>query len=156
MEGGERNPDDDVAEAMYAGVGAYVMGRRMFDVGEEPWGDEPPFRAPVFVVTHRPRDVLERKGGTSFTFVTDGLESAIDRARQAAGDADVTLSGGPDLVRRALAAGLVDELHLHVSPVLLGGGMRLFDRLDGAPIELERVDLVDSPGVTHVRYRPSR
>lgn len=95
MAGGERNPDNDVAEAMYAGVGAYVMGRRTFDVGEEPWGETPPFQAPVFVVTHRQRDVLERKGGTSFTFVTDGLASAIDRARDAAGDADVAISGGP-------------------------------------------------------------
>jgi dihydrofolate reductase len=152
IEGGAKDTDSDLFETLYANIGAYVMGRGMFDLGEEPWGDEPPFHAPVFVVTHRPREVLEREGGTSFTFVTDGVEEAVTRARAAAGAKDVHVSGGAKMVSQAVAAGLVDELHLHVAPVLLGRGMRLFDGLDEA-IELEVAGIVDSPHATHIRYR---
>src|SRR6476646_9193028 len=136
--------------------GAYVMGRRMFEGGEIPWGDEPPFRAPVFVVTHRDREVLERQGGTSFTFVTDGIERAIEMAREAAGGKNVAVAGGGTLVRQILAAGLLDELELHIAPVLLGDGMRLLvgglglDPREG--IELTPVRVVETPEVTHIRY----
>jgi dihydrofolate reductase len=153
IEGGAQDPDSDLFETLYANIGAYVMGRGMFDLGEEPWGDEPPFHAPVFVVTHRPREVLEREGGTSFTFITDGgIEEAITRARAAASDKDVHVSGGANIVSQAVAAGLVDQLHLHVAPVLLGKGMRLFEGLSDA-VELETVGVAESPHATHIRYR---
>ena len=126
----------------------------MFDAGEVPWGDEPPFHAPVFVVTHRPREVLHRQG-TSFTFVTEGPERAVELAREAAGDKDVAVAGGGELLRQVLTAGLLDQLELHIAPVLLGDGQRLFDGLglgadDG--VELVPVRIVESPGVTHIRY----
>jgi dihydrofolate reductase len=111
-------------------VGAIVMGRRMFDLGEGPWGDDPPFRVPVFVVTHRAQDTVEKEGGTTFTFVTDGAET----------------------VQQLVAAGLVDEIQLHVVPLFLGRGKRLFDQV-GKEIELERMRVVESPGVTHLKYR---
>src|SRR5918996_943511 len=139
-------------------TGWRVPRRRMADGGEVPWGEEPPFRAPVFVVTHRPRETLERKGGTSFTYVTDGLDAAVERAREAAGDKDVAVAGGGTLLRQVLAAGLLDQLDLHVAPVVVGDGMRLFDpaglglgEFEG--IELEPIRVVSSPEVTHLRYR---
>ena len=132
------------------------MGRRMFDGGEIPWGDEPPFRAPVFVVTHRHREILDRQGGTSFTFVTDGVQRAIELAKDAAGGQDVAIAGGGTLLRRVLAAGLLDELELHIAPVLLGDGMRLFDASLGLDIhegiELTPVRVIETPAVTHIRY----
>src|SRR5262245_14473768 len=103
--GGERGTNSDIIAETFEAAGAYVMGRRMADGGEVPWGEEPPFHAPVFVVTHRPRDVLERQGGTSFTFVTDGLQRAIELARDAAGGKDVAVAGGGELLRQVLAAG---------------------------------------------------
>lgn len=157
IRGGEASVSSQIVEESFAAAGAYVMGRRMFDGGEGPWGDEPPFRAPVFVVTSRPREVLPRKGGTSFTFVTDGLAEAVAQARAAAGEKDVAIAGGGSLLRAAMAAGLVDQLELHVVPVLLGDGQRLFDETlglgprDGIELEVDRV--VDTPDVTHVRYR---
>lgn len=142
---------------MFDAAGAYVMGRRMADVGEGPWGEEPPFRAPVFVVTHRPRPRLERKGGTSFTYVTDGIASAVEQAKAAAGGKDVAVAGGGILVRQVLAAGLLDELELHVTPVVLGGGSRLLDEDLGVDtkegIELTPIRVVHASDVTHVRYR---
>ena len=133
-------------------AGAYVIGRRMFDGGEIPWGDEPPFRAPVFVVTHRHREILGRQGGTSFTFVTDGVQRAIELAKDAAGGQDVAIAGGGTLLRRVLAAGLLDELELHVAPVLLGDGMRLFDASLGLDIhegiELTPIRVIETPGMT--------
>lgn len=154
--GGERSVDSEIMEETFAAAGAYVMGRRMFDAGEIPWGEEPPFHAPVFVVTHRRRDVLERRGGTSFTFVTEGPERAIALAREAAGDKDVAVAGGGELVRQVLRAGLLDQLELHVAPVLLGDGQRLFDASNGLGaddgIELVPTRVVDGPAVTHLRY----
>jgi dihydrofolate reductase len=153
--GGERSIDSEIVEETFSAAGAYVMGRRMFDAGEFPWGDEPPFHAPVFVVTHHPREVLERQGGTSFTFVTEGLGRAVELARDAAGGKDVAVAGGGELLRQVLTAGLLDQLDLHIAPVLLGDGQRLFDGLglgadDG--IELVPTRVVESPGVTHIRY----
>jgi dihydrofolate reductase len=138
------------------------MGRKMFGGdpgpwGEDPWdgwwGDDPPFHTPVFVLTHHEREPLEMQGGTSFTFVTDGIEPALKQAKQAAGGKDVSLGGGAGAVQQYLAAGLLDELQLNVVPVLLGDGTRLFDNLRGAEIELEPVRVVEAPGVTHLKYR---
>ncbi len=154
--GGEQSVDSEIVAETFAAAGAYVMGRRMFDAGEVPWGEEPPFQAPVFVVTHRPREVLERRGGTSFTFVTDGPGRAVELARAAAGDKDVAVAGGGELLRQVLAAGLLDQLELHISPVLLGDGQRLFDSGLGLGaddgIELVPARVVETPGVTHIRY----
>ncbi|WP_410588213.1 dihydrofolate reductase family protein [Amycolatopsis sp. lyj-23] len=154
--GGEQSVDSEIVAEMFAAAGAYVMGRRMFDAGEVPWGEEPPFRAPVFVVTHRPRAVLEREGGTSFTFVTEGVERAVELARAAAGAKDVAVAGGGELLRQVLAAGLLDQLDLHVAPVLLGDGQHLFGPGLGLGvdegIELVPTRVVDTPGVTHLRY----
>jgi dihydrofolate reductase len=154
--GGERSVNSQIIEETFAAAGAYVMGRRMFDGGEIPWGETPPFRAPVFVVTHRPREVLQRQGGTSFTFVTDGVERAVELAKSAADGKDVAVAGGGTLLRRVLAAGLLDELELHTAPVLLGDGLRLFDATLGLDthegIELTQNRVVQAPGVTHIRY----
>jgi dihydrofolate reductase len=162
LEGGERNADSEVADALTRGVGAYVMGRRMFGGGEGPWdeawtgwwGDEPPFHAPVFVLTHHAREPLAMQGGTTFTFVTGGIEPALEQARAAAGGQDVAIAGGASAVRQYLAAGLLDELHLHIVPIVLGAGERLLEDV-GDPT-LEPVGVVASPAVTHVRYRVVR
>lgn len=154
--GGARDVNSDVVREHFEAAGAYVMGRRMADGGEVPWGEEPPFRAPVFVVTHRPRATLERKGGTSFTYVTDGVESAVARAKAAAGGKDVAVAGGGSLVRQVLAAGLLDELELHVVPVVFGSGLRLLDADLGIGekegIELTPIRVLHTPDVTHLRY----
>jgi dihydrofolate reductase len=154
--GGERDTNSEIIEETFDAAGAYVMGRRMADGGEVPWGDEPPFRAPVFVVTHRPRQKLERQGGTSFTYVTDGIAAAVDQARAAANGKNVAIAGGGSLVRQVLKAGLLDELELHIVPVVLGDGLRLLDTdlgLDGKEaIELVPTRTVPTPQVTHVRY----
>jgi dihydrofolate reductase len=160
-DGGETGPDNDIVEEQLAQPGAVLMGRRMFSGGEgawedDPmaegwWGDTPPFGMPVFVLTHHARETLTMKGGTSFTFVTDGVESAFEQARAVAGGKDVAVAGGASLVQQCLRAGLLDELQVHVAPVLLGDGVRLFDGGERANLEITRV--VDSPTVTHVRYR---
>ena len=154
--GGERSVDSQIIEETFAAAGAYIMGRRMFDGGEIPWGEVPPFRAPVFVVTHRDREILPRQGGTSFTFVTGGIERAVELAKDAAGGKDVAVAGGGTLLRQVLAAGLLDELDLHIAPVLLGDGMRLFDAGLGLDIregfELTPARVVQTPEVTHIRY----
>ncbi|MFI7606311.1 dihydrofolate reductase family protein [Micromonospora sp. NPDC049366] len=154
--GGEQDTNSEVIAETFAAAGAYVMGRRMADGGEVPWGEEPPFRAPVFVVTHRPRARLERKGGTSFTYVTDGVAAAVEQARAVAGDRNVAVAGGGSLVRQVLAAGLLDELELHVVPVVLGSGLRLLDADLGLGekegIELTPTRVISTPEVTHIRY----
>jgi dihydrofolate reductase len=161
-EGGETNASSAVVEETLDNVGATVMGRKMFGGGPGPWGedpwdgwwgDDPPFHAPVFVLTHHEREPLEKDGGTTFTFVTDGIESALERAKQAAGGKDVSLGGGADVAQQYLAAGLIDELDLNLVPVLLGEGRRLFDNLTGSSIGLEQIRAVEAPGVTHLKYR---
>jgi dihydrofolate reductase len=117
------------------------------------WGDDPPFHHPVFILTHHPREPVTKEGGTTFTFVTDGIESALEQARAAAGDKDVAVGGGADVAQQYLKAGLLDELQIHIVPVLLGGGVRLFDNLDPDDVELEVTGVIESPAVTHVRYR---
>src|SRR3954452_12631785 len=144
IEGGEENADSDLVDATTEAVGATIMGRRMFSRrsgawGEHPnangwWGDEPPFGNPVFILTHHPRERMEFANGTSFTFVTDGIEAALEQARAAAGERNVAVAGGASVVQQYLAAGLLDELLIHVSPVLLGGGVSLF--ADGASAQL--------------------
>ena len=161
LEGGEENPDSDVIKEAFASVGAFVMGRKMFSGGSGPWesdpralgwwGDEPPFHAPVFVLTHHAREPVEMEGGTTFFFVTDGIEAAVGRAREAAGEADVSVSGGGDVVQQALRAGLVDQLRVHVAPVLLGDGTRLFGE-GGQPIGLEATRVLSSPRAAHLRF----
>jgi dihydrofolate reductase len=160
MSGGETGPDDDVARESIGAAGAFLMGRRMFSGGQGPWaddpkadawwGDEPPFRVPVFVLTHHPREPVEKQGGTTYTFVTDGIESALERARDAAGDKRVEIAGGASVIQQYLNAGLVDDFQLHVVPVLLGGGVRLFEKERG---DLELMRVVGSPTVTHLSYR---
>ncbi len=153
LAGGQANRDDEVSEETFARTGAYVMGRRMFDEGEVGWPDPPPFRAPVFVLTHHAREPWTRQGGTTFTFVTDGIEIALEQARAAADDKDVRIAGGADTVRQFIEAGLLDEMQIHLAPVLLGDGVRLFDHVDNEHIELENARVIDSPKVTHLRYR---
>jgi dihydrofolate reductase len=162
MEGGEVNESSGVWEEATAGVGAEIMGRGMFGGGPGPWGDDPwrgwwgedpPFHMPVFVLTHHGRDPLTLSD-TTFTFVTDGIESALEQARAAADGKDVTIGGGADVINQYLAAGLVDELELHVVPLILGGGARLFEGV-GPELTLEQVRAVEAPGVTHLKYRVS-
>ena len=161
-EGGEVNASSEVVEESLASIGAVVMGRNMFGGGPGPWGEdpwegwwgeEPPFHVPVFVLTHHEREPLEKQGGTTFTFVTDGIESALEQAKEAAGGKDVSLGGGADVAQQYLAAGLIDEMQLNVAPVLLGAGARLFDGGTGAGAELELIRVVDAPDVTHLKYR---
>jgi len=159
LEGGEPGPDSDVVDAAVADIGAYIMGRNMFGGGHgswDPawrgwWGEDPPFHAPVFVLTHHSREPLPMDGGTTFNFVSDGIRSALDQARIAAGELDVSIAGGASAVQQFLAAGLLDELHLHIVPVILGAGERLLVGVGGP--KLEPVDVVASPAVTHIRYR---
>ena len=155
MDGGRVGQDDDLVKEVFGRTGAFVMGRRMFDEGEVAWPDPPPFRAPVFVLTHQSREPWVRQGGTSFTFVTDGIEHAVAQARAAAGDKDVQVSGGASTVQQALNAGLVGELQLHLAHVLLGDGVRLFEGVDPERLRLEPTRVLGSEQVTHVRYRVS-
>jgi dihydrofolate reductase len=159
MVGGEDGADSDVAEEVAQGIGAYIMGRNMFGGGPGSWnqewkgwwGDDPPYHVPVFVLTHHPREPLTMLGGTSFTFVTDGMTSAMEQAQAAAGRQKVSIAGGASTVRQYLAAGSLDELYLHIAPVLLGAGERLLEDV-GDPI-LEPIKVVASPAVTHIKYR---
>ena len=150
--GGEEGPDNDIARETFDRTGASVMGKRMFDAGEKMWPEEAPFHTPVFVVTHEDRDPWERPGGTTFHFVNDGIESALDQARVAAGDRDVRIAGGGETILEHLNAGLVDEFHIALSPVLFGAGIRLFDGIDAARVALEQTGSQSSPRVTHLTY----
>src|SRR5437588_6209031 len=161
-QGGEVNESTRIMQESRANVGASVMGRNMFGpIGGGAWGDEqwtgwwgedPPYPHPVFVLTHHPRDPVEMQGGSTFHFVTGGIESALEQARVAAGRGDVMLWGGAEVAQQYLAAGLLDELELHVVPVLLRDGARLFDNLGGAAVQLEQVRAVEAPGVAHLKY----
>ena len=153
-EGGARGEPDDVDKAYledaFSNGGAWLVGRTMYDVVDG-WGDDPGFGVPVFVVTHRPHETVV-KGDTTFEFVTEGIEAALDRARAAAGDMDVIVMGGADLLRQYLAAGAVDELVLTIAPVLLGSGKRLFDGIERTEIAFDRTGVIESPYATHLRY----
>jgi dihydrofolate reductase len=160
-EGGEVNTNTAVLEEANDNIGAEIMGRGKFGPAgggpwpEEPWdgwwGDDPPFHKPVFVVTHHEREPLTLTD-TTFTFVTDGIESALEQAKEAAGDQDVYIGGGASIINQYLAAGLVDEIEVHVSPLILGGGERLFDGV-GPDLKLEQLRAVEAPGVAHLKYR---
>jgi dihydrofolate reductase len=162
LDGGEATPDSEVVTEMMSGKGAYIMGRNMFGGGPGPWdeswtgwwGDNPPYHVPVFVLTSHPREPLTRQGGTTFTFVTDGIDSALAQARAAAGEGDVAVAGGASTVRQFLRAGHLDELYLHLVPILLGSGERLLEDVGDPRFELLKV--VDSPTVTHLKYRVVR
>ena len=150
LEGGETNASSEIVEGMSSG-GAHVVGKRMFD-NAHGWGDEPTFHKPVFVLTHTAREPLT-KGGTTFTFVTEGIESAVAQAKEVAGDGDVSIGGGASTAQQALKAGLVDEVGLTFAPVFLGGGVRLFENLGPDDLELELVRVVEGPKATHIKYR---
>lgn len=151
-EGGETGPVNDMLRATFERTGAHIMGRRMFDGGELGWPEEAPFRTPVFVLTHSPRATWERPGGTIFHFVTEGPESALAQARRAAGGRDIRISGGAETVQQYLNLGAVDELEIALSPVLFGGGRRLFENLS-EPLPGFRVDRVlHDAKATHLRY----
>ncbi len=164
--GGTRNADDDVLRESIDATGAVLMGRRMFSGGEgrwedDPvadgwWGDDPPFGVPVFILTHHARETVTKQGGTSYTFVTEGIDAAVAQARAAAGNKNVAVAGGANVVQQCLRAGLLDEMQIHVAPLLLGDGVRLFDDLDAEPRALELTRVIESPAVTHVRYSVRR
>jgi dihydrofolate reductase len=161
MDGGVENVSNDVFAEAIENVGAEIMGRGKFGPagrgpwGDDPWqgwwGDEPPFHKPVFVVTHQEREPLTLSD-TTFTFVTDGIASAMDQAKAAAGEKDVFIGGGANVINQYLAAGLVDEVELHIVPILRGGGARLFDGI-GPDVKLEEVRAIEAPGVAHLQYR---
>jgi dihydrofolate reductase len=162
LAGGVVNASTEVLAREDDNVGAIIMGRNMFGGGPGPWGepawdgwwgDNPPFHLPVFVLTHHQRGVLDCQDGTRFEFVTGGLEIALDRARRAAGESDVVISGGAGVARQYLNAGLVDEFLIHLVPVFLGTGTRLFDSPALAAIRMEQQDVVAAPGVTHLTYK---
>jgi dihydrofolate reductase len=162
---GETNIDDELIAENLRTTGATIMGRRMFSGGEGPWeddpnadawwGDDPPFHHPVFVLTHHAREPVVKEGGTTFTFVADGIESALEQARAAAGDKDVAIGGGANVAQQYLKAGLLEEMRIHVAPVLLGDGVRLFENhLADAPVGVECTGVTESPtGVAHLTYR---
>jgi dihydrofolate reductase len=148
--------DAAIVDENYASTGAVLMGRRCFDVGFEPWGDPPPFGMPVFVVTHKERDPLPMQGGMTYTFVTGGIEAALGLARAAAGERNVGIWGGAHLMREYLRAGLLDEMQIHLIPVLLGGGVRLFEDLGSEPIELTSTSSIGTPSATHLRFEVAK
>ena len=166
LEGGETTADDRLVQELVGSIGAHIMGRRMFSSGAGPWeqdpkadgwwGDDPPFHHPVFILTHHPREPVAKDGGTTFTFVTEGIEAALEQAKAAAGDLDVGIAGGAEVAQQYLRAGLVDTLHIHVAPLLLGGGTRLFDDAGGEPIKLEAVRALQGEEVVHLTFtRPA-
>jgi dihydrofolate reductase len=163
-EGGTEGADSDLLAETIAAAGATIMGRKMFSGGSGPWeddpnadawwGDTPPFGHDVFVLTHHEREPVEKQGGTTFHFVTDGIESALNQARYAAGDKNVALGGGGDVAQQYLRAKLLDEIQIHIAPIFLGGGVRLFEGI-GSDVHLEIDRVIESPAVTHLRYRVS-
>lgn len=154
-EGGETGRDDALVEATFQRTGASIMGKRMFELGERMWPEEAPFHTPVYVLTKTAREPWVRPGGTTFHFVDDGVESALRQARAAAGGKDIRIAGGAHAIQQCLNAGLVDEFHVAVSPVMLRGGKRLFEAID-RDVQLEILEAIPSPRVTHVRYAVRR
>jgi dihydrofolate reductase len=151
-EGGEEGRDNDILRATFERTGASVMGKRMFDLGEHAWPEDAPFHTPVFVVTHDQRDPWERPGGTTFHFVNDGIEPALEQAREAAGDRDVRIAGGGTTILEYVNAGLVDEFTIALAPVLFGDGIRLFGGVDADRVALEQVRVEPTQRVTHLTY----
>jgi len=150
-EGGETGAENELLMQTFGRTGVSIMGKRMFELGEAMWPEEAPFHTPVFVLTAQAREPWVRPGGTTFYFVNDGIDSALRQARAVAGDRDIRIAGGADVIQRYLRAGLVDEFALAISPVMFGGGRRLFDAI-GRDVGVELVETVPSPRATHVRY----
>ncbi|WP_394834982.1 dihydrofolate reductase family protein [Pendulispora rubella] len=150
-EGGETGRDNEVAEGTFRRTGVSIMGKRMFDLGERMWPEEAPFHSPVYVLTKTVRASWVRPGGTTFYFVNDGIESALHQARAAAGGKDIRIAGGAHAIQQYVNAGLVDEINVAVSPVMFGGGRRLFEEID-RKLSLEIIEAIPSPRVTHLRY----
>jgi dihydrofolate reductase len=150
MEGGEDSVDSQVWAENFARFGPQVIGRTMFDYGYPNWGENPPFHAPVFVVTHRGGERIEKSGGTSYTFVTGGIKAAVEQARAAADGKDILLAGGVSIAQQALGAGLADEVVLHVVPKLIGRGVRLFDLTQ---VDLRCIETIQGEEAVHLRYR---
>ncbi len=144
---------DQVRDELFSMSGALVVGRRMFDVGVELWGNDPVFHMPVFVVTHRASDPLVKKGGTTYFFITNGIEGALAQANAAAGDKHVAVLGGASVIQQCINAGLVDELRIHLSHVLLRDGIRFFDHIGAECIDLKALRVIESPGATHLTFR---
>ena len=155
LPGGEEGRDGEIVAATFDRIGANIMGRRMFNEGEASWPEDAPFRTPVYVLTSSPRDPWQRPGGTTFYFETGGIRPALEKAKAAAGKKDVRISGGAHAIRQYLSAGLVDELHIQLAPVVLGSGLRLFDYIDPDTFSLTIEDVVASPLTTHLQYRVS-
>jgi len=164
-DGGETNASSAVVQERWANIGSTIMGRNMFGPirGQWPddswrgwWGEDPPYHHPVFVLTHHPREPLQMEGGTTFEFVTDGIESALARAKDAANGKDVWLAGGASVINQYVAAGLVDEIDLSIAPLVLCGGERLFEGLERDSLELTQIRAVEAPGVTHIKYQVGR
>jgi dihydrofolate reductase len=161
MSGGETGPEGDVMEESITNLGAVIMGRKMFNGGDGPWekdpnpdgwwGDTPPFHVPVFVLTKHKREKVTKEGGTSFTFVTDGIQSAFTQAKKAAGDKNISISGGANTIQQFIKAGLLDELQIHMVPILLNGGTPLLTNLDDT--NFEKIRVIDSPLVIHLKFR---
>lgn len=160
QEGGDEGLDNDFLVAGNRDIGATIMGRNMFGPIRGPWGDDewtgwwgdnPPYHHPVFVLTHYPHPPIQMEGGTTFNFVTDGIEAALEQARAAADGLDIRLGGGAATIQQYLRAGMIDEMHVAIAPILLGGGERLFDNLEG-PVGYECVELVSSPSAVHARF----
>lgn len=166
LTGGETGIDADIMAESIGKVGATIMGRKMFSGGAGPWaddpkadgwwGDEPPFHHPVFVLTHHEREPVTKQGGTTFTFVTGGIEAALEQARAGAGEKNVAVAGGAEAIQQYLNAGLIEEMQIHVAPVLLGAGTRLFDDVHKAPWGFELTKVIESPSVAHLRLRVPR
>jgi dihydrofolate reductase len=164
--GGETGGSNDVFIERSANIGAIIMGRNMFGGGPGPWkqapswdgwwGEDPPYHVPVYVLTHHPRPSLEMKGGTTFHFITDGVQSALAKAKQSAGKKDVVIAGGAHAIQQCLAVGAIDEIELHLVPMILGGGERLFDNVPASALKLEQARVVQDSGVTHLKYRVVR
>ena len=161
MTGGETGADDEIMKESVKNIGAYIMGRKMYSGGSGPWeqdpnadgwwGSTPPFHVPVFILTSHKRETVQKKGGTSFIFVTDGIESAFKQAQKIAGDQNISVAGGASIIQQCIKAGFLDELHIHMVPLLLHGGTPLLDKV--ADIKLEKIKVVDSPLVTHISFR---
>jgi dihydrofolate reductase len=151
-EGGEEGRDNDIVRETFERTGASVMGRRMFDAGEHAWPEDAPFHTPVFVVTHEERDPWARPGGTTFHFVDDGIEPALDLAREAAGDRDVRIAGGGETILEYVNAGLIVEFTIALSPVVFGSGIRLFEGVDAGRVALQPIGVESTPRVTHLTY----
>jgi len=152
--GGQSSTETEAYEIeKFKPMGAGIVGRRMFDLGLRPWGENPTFHMPIFVLSHATRKPIPKQGGTTYYFVTESIESALKQAEEAADGKDIMLLGGANVAQQFLKAGLLDEIHLHLVPILLGEGIRLFENIGTGPIKLEQISLAEGPGVTHFRFR---